>query len=106
MPSSVAVSKSRLGPFLLALTLTAVSAGRAHADDWDGTVAAGGELTFTPAGSGHGWGLFDVTGRGVVGKGDLHLYYNTTKFHVGVQRLSFASPASGRPMGELRLARR
>ena len=90
MPASLAFSKTRLIPFLLALVLAAALGGRARADDWDGTVAAGGELTFTPAGSGHGWGLLDVTGRGVVGKGDLHLYYNTTKFHVGVQRLTFA----------------
>jgi hypothetical protein len=62
----------------------------ARAQEWGGAVAGGGEFNFAPAPTGHGWGLFDVLGSGVVGNGNLRLHYNTTKLHVGIERLSFA----------------
>lgn len=62
----------------------------AEPERWDAAALGGGELTFMPQATGHGWASFDSVGRGVVGNGDLHLFWNTTKLHAGIERLSFA----------------
>ena len=83
---------------MLALVLciyAATSFATSHANaeditDWDGVVAAGAEFNVSPEFVGHGWVLFDARARGLVGNGDLVLYYNTTKVRVGIDRLTFA----------------
>jgi hypothetical protein len=70
---------------------TAVGAEPEH---WDGFALGGGELNFAPGIdqlTGHGWVAFDSVGRGLLGSGDLHLFYNTTKLHAGIERLAFAN---------------
>lgn len=76
---------------VLALSCFASSASADDAPEWDGVVAAGAEFNVSPEFVGHGWVLLDARGRGVVGNGDLVLYYNTTKVHVGIDRLAFAN---------------
>ena len=73
---------------MLLVALSAAGSGRAQ--EWGGAVAGGGEFNLTPEITGHGWLLFDALGQGVVGNGNLRLHYNTTKLHVGIERLSFA----------------
>jgi hypothetical protein len=67
---------------------------RAESETWDGFAIGGGELNFAPGIdnplTGHGWVGFDTVGRGIVGNGDLRVFWNTTKLHVGVERISFA----------------
>ena len=63
----------------------------AEPEHWHAAALGGGELTFTPQLTGHGWASFDSVGQGIVGNGDLHLFYNTTKLHAGIERLSFAN---------------
>lgn len=79
------------------LALAAVgfpSAGRAEPEKWHAGVIGGGELNFAPnlnkQLTGHGWAGFDSVGEGIVGGGNLRLFYNTTKVHVGIERLKFA----------------
>jgi len=65
--------------------------GRAEPEHWHAAALGGGELTWNPGQlTGHGWASFDSVGQGIVGNGDLHLFYNTTKAHAGIERLSFA----------------
>jgi hypothetical protein len=49
------------------------------AGDWHAAVGGGGNFNFSPEAVGRGWVLFDSVGTGVVGNGDLHLYWNTDK---------------------------
>ncbi len=69
--------------------------GRADPEKWHAGVLGGGEFNFAPnlnnQLSGHGWAGFDSVGEGVVGGGNLRLFYNTTKVHVGIERLTFAN---------------
>ena len=62
----------------------------AEPENWHAAALGGGELNFTPQLTGHGWASFDSVGEGIGGGGNLRLYYNTTKLHVGIERLSFA----------------
>ena len=68
--------------------------GRAEPENWHAGVLAGGEVNFAPSLNnqlgGHGWVGFDSVGEGIVGGGNLRLFYNTTKAHVGIERLTFA----------------
>jgi hypothetical protein len=66
------------------------TAASAEPEHWDAAALGGGELTLGPQVTGHGWASFDSVGRGIVGNGDLHLFWNTTKLHAGIERLSFA----------------
>jgi hypothetical protein len=59
-------------------------------ESWHAAALGGGELNFTPELSGHGWASFDSVGEGIVAGGNLRLFYNTTKLHAGIERLSFA----------------
>ena len=63
-------------------------------EKWDAAALGGGEINFAPRLdqqlTGHGWVGFDSLGDGIVGGGDLHLFYNTTKLHAGIERLAFA----------------
>lgn len=77
------------GVAVLALMMGAAPA-RAEPEHWHAAALGGGELNFTPELTGHGWASFDSTGKGIVGGGDLRLFYNTTKLHAGIERLSFA----------------
>lgn len=90
MPGSLALPKRGLTSFLVFVIAVAGTVGGARAQEWGGVVAAGGEYNFSPAFTGRGWGLFDAMGAGVVGNGNLRLHYNTTKLHVGIERLFFA----------------
>lgn len=79
-----------------AFVIAAVAAGRpdhasAEPEKWHAAALGGGEITLTPGPTGHGWASFDSVGQGVVGNGDLRLFYNTTKLHAGIERLSFAN---------------
>lgn len=62
----------------------------AHAGEWQGAVQGGGNFNFAPELVGRGWVAFDAVGLGVVGDGDLRMFWNTDKIHVGIERLSFA----------------
>jgi hypothetical protein len=62
----------------------------AKAGEWHAAAGGGGNFNFAPEFVGRGWVLFDSVGTGVVGKGDLHLYWNTDKIHAGIEKLSFA----------------
>ena len=80
---------------LVALIASAWSTGSsAEPENWHGYAFGGGELNLAPQlpnqPTGHGWAAFDSRGVGIVGGGDLHLFYNTTKLHAGIERLSFA----------------
>jgi len=70
------------------------SAAGAEPENWHASALGGGEFNFAPGLdnqlTGHGWASFDSVGKGIVGGGDLRLFYNTTKLHVGIERLSFA----------------
>ena len=67
---------------------------RAEPKNWHGFALGGGELNFAPGIdnqlTGHGWIGFDSLGVGIVGRGNLRLFWNTTKAHVGVERIPFA----------------
>ena len=66
---------------------------QAESEHWRASAIGGGELHFAPGLdqlTGHGWVGFDSLGKGLVGNGDLHLFYNTTKLHAGIERLAFA----------------
>ena len=69
--------------------------GRADPEKWHAGVLGGGEFNFAPnlnnQLSGHGWAGFDSVGEGIVSGGNLRLFYNTTKVHVGIERLTFAN---------------
>jgi len=71
------------------------SAAGAEPENWHASALGGGEFNFAPGLdnqlTGHGWASFDSVGKGIVGGGDLRLFYNTTKLHVGIERLSFAN---------------
>lgn len=73
----------------------APAVGRAAPEKWHAAVLGGGEFNFAPGVdnqlTGHGWVGFDSVGKGIVGGGDLRLFYNTTKVHVGIERISFAN---------------
>ena len=88
MSGSLTATKRALIPFLL---LSIVSVAEVRAQEWGGAVAGGAEINVSPALTGHGWGLLDVLGAEVVGNGNLRLHYNTTKLHVGIERLRFAN---------------
>ena len=64
---------------------TAPATGRASPEKWHASALGGGELNFAPGVDnqlgGHGWFGFDSVGKGIVGGGDLHLFFNTTKAH-------------------------
>lgn len=62
----------------------------AKPEHWHAAALGGGELSFTPQLTGHGWASFDSVGKGIVAGGNLRLFYNTTKLHAGVERLTFA----------------
>jgi hypothetical protein len=66
----------------------------AEPEHWHAAALGGGELNLAPQLgrqlTGHGWAGFDSLGEGIVGNGNLHLFYNTTKLHAGIERLSFA----------------
>ena len=66
----------------------------AEPENWQGYAYGGGELNLAPRlpeqPTGHGWAAFDSRGVGIVGGGDLHLFYNTTKLPAGIERFSFA----------------
>jgi len=68
--------------------------GRAEPEKWHAGVLGGGELNLAPnlnnQLSGHGWAGFDSVGEGIVGGGNLRLFYNTTKAHAGIERVPFA----------------
>lgn len=66
------------------------SVGQAAPESWHAAALGGGELNVTPELSGHGWASFDSVGEGIVAGGNLRLFYNTTKLHAGIERLSFA----------------
>ena len=99
--STEGVMRSRYAMAFVALVaLAAVAAvgfpsvGRAEPEKWHAGVIGGGELNFAPnldnQLTGHGWAGFDSVGEGIVGGGNLRLFYNTTKVHVGIERLGFA----------------
>ncbi len=67
-----------------------IGPARTRAQQWTGTAAGGAEFNLSPAFTGHGWVFFDAVGKGVAGKADLHMFWNTTKVHVAIDRLSFA----------------
>ena len=73
---------------------TAPALGRAEPEKWHAGVLGGGEFNFAPRlnnqVTGHGWAGFDSVGKGIVGGGDLRLFYNTTKAHAGVERIPLA----------------
>ncbi len=56
---------------------------------------AGTDRWFHPAitgqNRGQSFGIFDLVGAGVVGRGDLHVYYNTETIQVGVERVPLGS---------------
>lgn len=62
----------------------------AQPESWHAAALGGGELTLGPQLTGHGWASFDSVGEGIVGNGNLRLFYNTTKLHAGIERLTFA----------------
>lgn len=66
----------------------------AEPEHWHAAALGGGELNLAPQldgqPTGHGWVGFDSVGDGIVGGGDLRLFYNTTKIHAGIERLPFA----------------
>ena len=68
---------------------------RASPENWHAAALGGGEINFAPGVDnqlgGHGWVGFDSVGKGIVGGGDLRLFYNTTKLHAGVERIPFAN---------------
>lgn len=79
---------------MVGLDLAAPVGAWAESETWDGFAIGGGELNFAPGIdnqlTGHGWVGFDTVGLGIVGRGDLRVFWNTTKLHVGVERISFA----------------
>jgi len=86
------LTRSIASALVLALATIAWPAkSLAKPDHWHAAALGGGELQLTPNVTGHGWASFDSTGQGIVGNGDLHLFYNTTKLHAGIERLSFAN---------------
>ncbi len=75
------------------LAMTSSTGVEAETEHWHGVALGGGELNFAPGLeqlTGHGWAAFDSVGEGIVGGGDLHVFYNTTKLHAGIDRLVFA----------------
>ena len=70
------------------------TASIAEPEHWHAAALGGGELNFVPRldqqSTGHGWVAFDSVGVGIVGGGNLRLFYNTTKIHAGIERLPFA----------------
>jgi hypothetical protein len=86
-----ALRKRRVVVFFAATAATLWSApSTAEPKNWHAAALGGGELNFTPELTGHGWASFDSRGQGIVHGGDVHLFYNTTKLHAGIERLSFA----------------
>ena len=73
----------------------APATGRAAPENWHAAALGGGEVNFAPGVdnqlTGHGWFGFDSVGKGIVGGGDLRLFFNTTKLHAGIERLQFAN---------------
>lgn len=57
---------------------------------WHGQVAGGLDYVFNPEFEGFGFFLFQATGEGIVGGGDLRLYYNTDTVEVGLDRIPLA----------------
>ncbi|MGB8331856.1 MAG: hypothetical protein WCE62_17145 [Polyangiales bacterium] len=81
--------------FLAPITVTVwASSSMAAPETWHAAALGGGELNFVPLlnqqVTGHGWASFDSIGEGVVGGGNLHLFWNTTKLHAAIERLTFA----------------
>lgn len=78
----------------MVVVLAYPATGMAAPEHWHAAALGGGELNFAPNLNsqlkGHGWASFDSVGQGIVGGGNLHLFYNTTKAHAGIERLSFA----------------
>lgn len=76
------------------VAVVAPAAGSAAPEKWHASALGGGEVNFAPGIDnqlgGHGWAGFDSVGEGIVGGGDLRLFYNTTKLHVGIERIRFA----------------
>jgi hypothetical protein len=66
----------------------------AEPENWHAAALGGGEVNFVPQlgqqVTGHGWASFDSLGEGIVGGGNLHIFWNTTKVHAGIERLTFA----------------
>lgn len=88
-----------VGALGLALIVSAFAATEAEAEaepeKWHLSAIGGGEINFAPGidnqFTGHGWVGLDSVGEGIVGGGNLRLFWNTTKAHVGIERLSFAN---------------
>jgi hypothetical protein len=59
----------------------------ARAQSWTGAASAGGDVWLTPETFGHGFVLFDLRGRGVIGRGDFHALFNTDTLHVAVENV-------------------
>lgn len=82
-----------IGLAMLVATI-APRTGRAAPERWHAAALGGGEINFAPRLDnqlgGHGWVGFDSVGQGIIGGGDLRLFYNTTKVHVGIERIRFA----------------
>lgn len=78
---------------LAAALAASLSGGAAGAVDWHGQAAAGFDGGFAPAMRVHGFVLFDVRGRGAVGRGDLHLLYNTDTVQASVESLPLGGDA-------------
>ncbi|MEM7135826.1 MAG: hypothetical protein AAF500_04560 [Myxococcota bacterium] len=57
---------------------------------WHGQLAAGLDYVVEPEFAGFGFFLFQATGQGIVGGGDLRLYYNTDTVEVGLDRIPLA----------------
>ncbi len=73
-----------------ALALTLAPLGASAQSRWQGSAAAGFDAVAAPEVGGHGWALFDLRGNGVVGRGDLHVNFNTETLYVGIERLRVA----------------
>lgn len=90
--------KRRVGAVLglsMVVAMITPATGSAAPEKWHAGALGGGEINFAPGVdnqlSGHGWAGFDSVGRGIVGGGDLRLFYNTTKVHAGIERIPFAN---------------
>lgn len=73
-----------------AVAMLASATTLAQPESWHAAALGGGELTLGPQLTGHGWASFDSVGEGIVGNGNLRLFYNTTKLHAGIERLTFS----------------
>lgn len=88
----------------LALSLHASAAG---AVDWHGQLSVGSDFTLSPEPGAHEFVLFDVRGRGAVGRGDLRLYFNTDTLQASVENVPLGTDAlqfSAGVRGELAIA--